>query len=236
MGTAMGQFMPINLKKANAIGLLMLSCGAIAAIAYLCLQPGPDRLTSRRLPQSLQLPGWQPMGRTPLPYPTASERYDVILEAQTYQFEKPSAALSVQVRYIFNTDSSLSAYQQKWNPVRSPHRLLWEYTQQKAGVGYYSLSATTQSTVLETCINPQGQTTVTRGQFLHNRLRYDLNPLRTLGWAMGSNQLLDKRCLWIRLIRQTPSNSPQDALPQQLSQLIETLTPQLTPVLQQSPF
>lgn len=234
------------MPKPNAfrtLGLMALTLGVMATLGKLLVQPQQSQKDFiRPLPQTLQLAGWQPIKGNPLSYNNLSRHYDIVLDAQEYHFYQRSAILSVrltvQLRYVFNTDASLGTFQQKWLVGRSPSDRTSHQTPISTGqfpeLGYYTLSSAPQETILDTCINPQGKSTVTREQFLDNRLQYDLNPTHLLRWAIGQNTLLDKRCIWMRLkLRSTP-NSLYSDLPEPFHQPWTELNPQLISILQQA--
>lgn len=228
----------------RTLGLIALTLGVMATLGRLLVQPQQSQMAPvRPLPERLQLSGWQSTQAKPLSFNNLSRHYDVVLDAQEYPFHQRTKILTVQLRYVFNTDASVGTFQQKWLIGRSPSDYPSGQTSDRTHIstgqfpelGHYILSSVSKETILDTCINPQGKSTVTREQFLDNRLQYDLSPTHLLRWAIGQNSLLDKRCIWMRLKLRSTANSLHSNLSEQVHQLWTELNPKLTSILKQAP-
>ncbi|MCG9893276.1 MAG: hypothetical protein MH252_19665 [Thermosynechococcaceae cyanobacterium MS004] len=230
----------LKAKPLRTVGLMVLTVGVLSSLGKLLVQPQSlQNQSSRQLPQTLQLSGWTGTQRSPLPRSEVSTRYDIVLDAQEYRFRQRSTALTVQLRYVFNTDGSLDTLQEKWVTGRSPVRPTTQTSEQITALGYHALSTAPKETVpekiqettLDTCLNPHGKTTITRRQFLETRLRHDLNPIHLMQWSIGQTPLLNKQCIWMRLILHSTPHRSSSALSEQLYQTLKELYPQLMTTL-----
>ncbi|MCM1981602.1 hypothetical protein [Lyngbya confervoides] len=218
--------------KRSRLGLSLLTVGCFAATVRVLTFPAPALLhSSALLPDALRLASWSRQGGAPLPRVEAKENYDVVIQGRQYHFQRGSTQLTLQVRYLINTDANLAALSRKLE-LDEGDRLgsqPLEQVQHHPQLGWYRrVLQTPEKIVLDTCLNPQGPNTVTPQQFLNNRLVHDLNLPQIGRWLIGTHQALDKRCLWSRLlVRSTSPDGASLPAPDQLIPLWETLNAQI---------
>ncbi len=181
---------------------LLLSgiCVGIAlTIGKLLLDPTTSQrqYTAIPLPQALPLPESQLLESQPIQLPQAeSPKYDQILSGQKYRYIRSGIPIQLELRDVVNTGGNI-------------HKLIQEQLSWKANppkfqdvqtpIGFYRRFTQQGNVYLESCLSPAGHSFVTPAQFRSQLYQHIWQPDRLLGWAIGQNSLLDKRCLWVQL-------------------------------------
>ncbi|WP_264324624.1 hypothetical protein [Romeriopsis navalis] len=208
------------------IGLIGLS----ASLANVLLRPTPKQRATQplSLPTSIAVSQWQfshSEAILPINYP---ERYDRVLSGQRYYYTNAEAnpqsaaapQLTIELRDVTETESDIGLLQSKHLNTDFTSTQAKDATAPK---GIYRLfSDTSQSTKLHTCISPTGQLSVTAEQFQKQRYQEAINVHQISGWLLGRSNLLNDRCLWVR-IRMNPE--PDD--PAQLSKVLQDIQSQV---------
>ncbi|MEL7140590.1 MAG: cyanoexosortase A system-associated protein [Cyanobacteria bacterium J06643_4] len=124
-------------------------------------------------------------------YQDAGSLVGETLSQQRYQYQQGQALLTINIRYLIETNSDLKSIipaQARQSQVkRSPEH------------GFYYLFEYDGNAYLTTCQSQRGPTTVTADQFSRSRMRHDAAASRLLPWLQGKSTLGDQRCLWTQM-------------------------------------
>ncbi|MDJ0705479.1 MAG: cyanoexosortase A system-associated protein [Leptolyngbyaceae cyanobacterium MO_188.B28] len=149
---------------------------------------------------------------------TSKNGKEISIPGRQYRYQQQDWSLTIQMRYFqdpLTRNGEIPLLVQDSTDISSA--TVTEGTiQRQPNTGFYTLFSDSEHAYLSTCINPRGGSTVTRKQFLHNRMIYDLYPDRLWGWILGQHPLQDKRCLWAHL-----SIPLEDASPELLYSVLE---------------
>ena len=161
---------------------------------------GKRSLATFNFPSVVPLPGWQLLESFPLakPLPSPYKFSAIVLSSQKYLYKRDKHQMEIAMQYEASASGELQDYFLRWTSVELPQAKQLQFRQQP-GIGFYSLFVHKGRSHLATCINPQGNSTVTKEQFLANRYTYDFQLQRLLSWLIGESSLPDKRCLWVHL-------------------------------------
>lgn len=124
-----------------------------------------------------------------------------------YQYRNAkNEQIDIQVRYEQYAEGNINRLFMVYDiaPPASTNILIKQTPQGDA----YGLMLYDGRAYLSACINPIGHSTATAEQFAKNKYQYGLDPLRTLGWIAGLNDLIDTRCFWTAI--STPVSSSAD--------------------------
>jgi cyanosortase A-associated protein len=158
----------------------------------------PTQISVSSLPQWQQLEGQALTIKDPTQIQTNT--------AHQYQFQRQGRVLQAQIWYLRYIEGNVSRYVNLYTPITSTLALQPTFQPQ---VGHASVVVSGRRAYLNSCINPQGPSTITESQFAHNRYAHDLNLGRVLMWGLGQQDLLDRRCLFTSLsISLDPPASP----------------------------
>jgi len=203
-----------------AWGLLAL------AVAYMLLVPaaGARSVPPLAFPPQVTLPGWEQVATAPLSEirPEDSRRFDLIRSGQEYQLQRAarganrpvtaaSEALTVQLRYVVGTLGNVDNMMQ--NQEIFPKGGFDDVEMRDApSTGSYRVFHDGDRAYLSACIDPNGRSVATMGEFIANR-RETVTPERLGGWLLGRHPLRDRRCLWAHLFAPLEGQSPQALYP-----------------------
>lgn len=195
--------------------LLGATLGSVVlAVAKITLYPvsGPRGFTPYNFPDSIPLPEWQFVGSQEL---TTTKKSDVLV-GHKYEYIRDNVSLDIEMRYAVLTIADVDAWMRSNGVLKSRADKL--SLQKIDGIGFYGRFTTKDRTYLGSCINPRGQTTVTKDQFRYNRNTVDLQIGRLLLWSIGQLDLQDRRCLLTQMSLPIKANST----PEVAEKLLET--------------
>ncbi|MDZ7957544.1 MAG: cyanoexosortase A system-associated protein [Aulosira sp. DedQUE10] len=200
----------IQLKIKPRIGLLAVTCfGVFFTVAKLVFQNDATIHTVKPLafPATVVLSGnkmWESQALTDTVV-QQSRQYDAVISGRRYRYRYQNIPLDIEMRYVVGTLGNVEGMIYNNTNLKLPMGKIFQTVRQQPGVGYYGLFAYKNQAYLSSCINPQGESTVSTEQFLHNRHIYNLRFRRLLPWLLGEESFFDRRCLWAHL--STPVNN-----------------------------
>ncbi len=213
-------------RLARQSWLLLLCCGAIGGLGNAIFNNHTK--SSLRAPTAFEFPQTVPMPELQLldskQLTPHTFKNGMVANGRQYRYQsnlQPQAstkidkkAIEIEVRYIISDGVTNLPTVDGLLPIFSkvPAAVLVSSTmKQQPNLGYYSLFVEQERAYFSTCINPQGITTVTGGQFHANS---NPNPLsgiaikRLLPWLLGQQTLRDSRCVWTVLSTPIDRASP----------------------------
>lgn len=128
-----------------------------------------------------------------------SKKYDAVIAGRRYRYSYNSIPVDIEMRYVVGTLGNVEGLIINNTTINLPSGKVFKTVRQQLGIGYYGLFTYQNKVYLSSCINPQGDSTVTTEQFLHNRHIYNIRFNRFLPWLLGEQSFLDRRCLWAHL-------------------------------------
>ncbi len=128
-----------------------------------------------------------------------SRKYDTVISGRRYRYRYNSIPLDVEMRYVVGTSGNVEGLIKNNTTINLPSGKVFQTVRQQLGIGYYGLFTYQNKAYLSSCINSQGDSTVTTEQFLHNGYIYNIRFNRLLLWLLGEQSLLERRCLWAHL-------------------------------------
>jgi len=201
--------------KYTRLPLLALTLGGVVLVLVRLLLFPPAAGQTRAefaFPEQVPLPGWQARSAEALPIPEKAQAE--MVSGKRYSYTQGDRALTVEIRYLVNTDPSVRNLLLKYG--KSTPTVAFPTTiQQDESGGFYSLYTDETHAHLTSCINPRGSSTVTEAQFMQNRYALDLRPERALPVLLGRETLRDGRCLWT-MMSAPLQNTPADQVYPQL--------------------
>jgi cyanosortase A-associated protein len=138
-------------------------------------------------------------------------QYDAVIAGRYYRYSQNSIPIDIEMRYIVGTLGNVDGFIDQYANQKISNKQLFQKKNYQPGMGYYSLFVSDNRAYLNSCINPQGESTFTTKQFLHNRNTQDISFHRFLPWLIGKHSLLDRRCLWANLSTPVNNNDYQSA-------------------------
>jgi cyanosortase A-associated protein len=199
-----------------------ISLSLLFTLGKIVLDPvsGKRPFADFKFPEVIPLAGWKLVNSQPSADRASTiAQYNRISTGRQYEYRQNRSVLRVEIRYVLNTDGDvmklLKEQPQEYHLMQQISNLQQSYTTS----GFYSsftISDTTANPTvkqlhLTSCINPRGSSTITSEQFFHNRYIYDLQPKRLFIWALGQENLIDQRCLWLHLSTPIQDNNPDQA-------------------------
>ncbi len=140
------------------------------------------------------LTGWQDVASEPLRSIPPLLAYDELMVAHRYRYQNEDHPLSVEVRYLVDTEGDVDTYARAFTPERASTA-----AERRNTAGSYRLYTVGNQAVLSACVNPRGGSTVSAEQFRTNRKAHDLQPTRLVPWLLNREYLFDNRCLWTQM-------------------------------------
>jgi cyanosortase A-associated protein len=164
------------------------------------------------LPAVASLPGWQLQSSNPSNNPTDSNQNKIepqnslLLSGRSYQFSRKQDALDLEIRYLIETDGDVIKMLKGYKSIFIDESS--SLMRQRSHIGSYILFTDAKQAHLSACINPSGNSSVTRAQFQSDRNNYDLQFSRIMAWLTGQAELRQKHCLWVHLSSPLNHDSP----------------------------
>ncbi len=189
--------------RPQRIRLLALVSGAVWLVTlYALLNPATGRreVGAYNFPDLAPLTGWQPTTTQALndSRKDRTRAFEIVPSGQHYAYAKDGLELAAELRYVIGASGNIGASLRNQTDIPE-HVLQRAEFRHRPGSGDYVLFVHRDRVYLSACINPRGGSTVTEGQFLHNRNAHDLRPARLWLWFTGRESLRDRRCLWTLL-------------------------------------
>lgn len=174
--------------------------GLVLIFAQSVADPTIGKPTAYAFPADIPLTGWQPRISPTAANIQAHTGKQLLSLSKSYRYtQKNSHQLDVNMHYLVGTSGDDQLFIRNYTSIPLDSKQLTPVTRYQQGIGYYKLLRDRSTVHLVACINPQGESTVTRKQFLHNRNTYDLQPSNILLWLTAKSDLRDRRCLWTHL-------------------------------------
>lgn len=173
--------------------------GLISIFAKSAFDPTLGKPTAYAFPAVVPISGWQPQV-SPTPANIQAPQVERSLSStKSYRYTQSNSRLDVNMHYIVGTSGDAQLFMRNYTSIPIDSQPLAPVTRYQKGIGYYQLLSDRSMAHLVACINPQGESTVTRKQFLANRNTYDLQLGNILLWLTAKSDLRDRRCLWTHL-------------------------------------
>lgn len=174
-----------------------LILGMLAETGRALLMPSVSKLTQAQresnsvvLPTDVPLTNWRLFNEKSLK-PGKNQSIGHLYQYRNSQNEQ----IDIQVRYEQSAEGNISRLLMLYG-IAPPASTIITIKQNTQGDSY-GLMLYNERAYLSACINPIGHSTATAEQFAKNKYQYGLEPIRTLGWLAGLNDLIDTRCLWV---------------------------------------
>ncbi len=187
----------------------------------------PVAVPAITFPTKMPLPNWQSTGSQELQERSLKSIKQVVADTSTiapgslpvfmqipvaggrsYQYRQGTRTLQIEARYLSNTQGDvpilLAAHPSGDYLANHPTLTL----QQHPDVGAYGTFTMQGKAYLSSCINPQGEATFTRQQFVRHHLRADLAPKHLWHWLLNQAEIPDRRCVWVYMWMADSLNSP----------------------------
>jgi cyanosortase A-associated protein len=207
----------MNYQRSLQITILTILLGsAVFVLGKSVIDPTiakPDPIP----PKSVSLPQWKFLSTNPILNSTASDPDDTkpqhsrLISGRIYHFSRPQQNLDLEIRYLGETDGDVRKMLKQYKSIFIPNAITTNSSivRYRAGVGSYILFTEAERIHLSTCINPSGNTSVTRNQFESDRNNYDLQFSRIGAWLKGEAKLREQSCLWVNLSMSIKNDSDQ---------------------------
>jgi cyanosortase A-associated protein len=159
------------------------------------------------LPKLASFPEWKFLTTNPILNSTASDPDDTkpqhyrLMSGRIYHFSRPQQNLDLEIRYLGETDGDVRKMLKQYKSILIPNTITKDsfILRQRLGIGSYILFTEAEQIHLSACINPSGNSSVTRNQFESDRNNYDLQFSRIGAWLKGEAELREQSCLWVHL-------------------------------------
>jgi cyanosortase A-associated protein len=169
------------------------------------------------LPKSASLPEWEFRSTNPILNSTASDPDDTkpqhsrLISGRIYHFKQNQQSLDLEIRYLGETDGDVKKILRQYKSIFIPNAITKDSSilHQRDGIGSYIIFTQAERINLSACINPSGNSSVTRNQFESDRNNYDLQFGRILAWLKGEAELREQSCLWVNISSPIKNDSDQ---------------------------
>jgi cyanosortase A-associated protein len=215
----------MKLMMGRSLLLTVLNVSLLLAIAKLLFDPTATQRqpVPVQWPTTLSLPGWHLVNSDAIQdAKLASVRYNRLLSGHHYRYRQHHLTLDIEIRDIGNSNGDVAQLLNEQILTQPPSDLK---VQAHSPVGFYALFGDQQKAELTSCINPNGESTVTLSQFQHNQWQQSFRGDRLWQWAIGQRPLPENRCLWV-LISLSADTPPTQPTYLKLQQTWEMLLPQ----------
>lgn len=174
--------------------------------------PAIGKPTNYNFPAVVPLSGWQIQAVSSVPTTKNTEDNQLLSKNKHYRYTQANKhQLDVNMHYIVGTSGDSQLFIKNYTSIPVDTNQLNLITRHQQNTGFYQLFTYQNRAHLISCINPQGESTVTSEQFFHNRKKYDLQSQNILRWLMAQSDLRDRRCLWSHLSLSLDRVSTKDA-------------------------
>lgn len=133
-----------------------------------------------------------------------------------YQYTYNNLPLDIEMRYMAGTNGDVPASIQNYTLIGLPSSDLTRNIHYLENIGFYTFFLARDRAYLSTCLNPQGESTVTHEQFARNLNASALQPGRIIPWLLGQLDLRDRRCLWVHMSVPLDNNTSPEVARKQL--------------------
>jgi cyanosortase A-associated protein len=173
--------------------------GLLSILGKSVSDPTLGKPTAYNFPTIVPLPGWQT--QTSIPTLTKTTKKEQLFsKSKDYRYsQKKDYQLAVHMQYVVGTSGDAQLFIKNSTDIPVHTNQLAIATRHQDKIGFYQLFTYQNQAHLISCINPQGESTVTKKQFFDNRNTYDLQPKNIGLWLAGQKDLRDRRCLWSHL-------------------------------------
>ncbi len=186
--------------------------GLVLIFAQSVADPTIGKPSAYTFPAAVPLSGWQPqLSSTAASIQVPKDKQLQPLSKSYRYTHNNSDQLDVNMHYVVGTSGDDQLFIRNYTSIALDSKQLAAVTRYQKGIGYYKLLSDRATVHLVACINPQGESTVTRKQFLHNRNTNDLQPSNVLLWLTAKSDLRDRRCLWTHLSMPSNGAATQEA-------------------------
>lgn len=186
----------------GVVGLSLILTAATRAIA-----PAYRSYRPMVFPNVLELPGSIAINTAALTDQIqTSTRYDRVLSGRSYEYTFNGTEIQVELRDLFTTTGDVTHFFETQKELNTDSLEFQDYPSDS---GIYRIFTAHHRTYLSSCIDVNGQATVTPDQFRANRYRDDWKGDRLWRWAIGQASLLDYRCLWVLISTPTDLAQPE---------------------------
>ena len=160
-----------------------------------------------------------------------SESQEKIASVKHYQYIKNNLSISVRVSYVVNTRGNVHQLIATQTDV-AENILNQQRIKKHNSLGFYSLFQDNDYAYLSSCLDSQGNTTVTSQQFSENLNQIKINPSLLGKWLVGKASIRDRRCLWFHLSvpLQSEVNNSHAVLENTWIDLVEWWSPNFPPL------
>lgn len=191
-------------KEKIRISLLAITClGVLCTIGTLILDANAasHQVSNFAFPDNVLLKDGQILDSQLLTDTVVQEpkQYDAAIAGRRYRYRYDSIPLDIEMRYIIGTLGNVESLINKNTTINLPSDKIFQTVRYQEGIGYYGLFVYQNKAYLSSCINPQGNSTVSTKQFFNNRYIYNIRLNRLLPWLLGEQSFLDRRCIWAHL-------------------------------------
>ncbi|MCM1984891.1 cyanoexosortase A system-associated protein [Lyngbya confervoides] len=183
--------MNFKLGLRNSLSILVFF-SSVFVLVKVTVAPATDtqKADPFAFPNQIQLSQWQALpSQRLLTQDIGLSKY---LGGRRYQYQKNGTSLLIELYHFTNSDGEVKQFLK--NKISSPSPLI----QHKKNTGYYGLFTDQKRAYLSACINPSGNSTLTKRQFKQNRNTYD-PAMRLLPWLLGKSNLIENRCMFVLL-------------------------------------
>jgi len=172
--------------------------GLVTILGKSIFDPTLGKPTTYNFPAVVPLSGWQSQVATAST--TKSKDNQLFSKTKYYRYTQgKNYQLDVNMHYVVGTSGNSQLFIKNSTSIPLNTNQLDLITRYQPKIGYYQLFTYQNQAHLISCINSQGESTVTSEQFFHNRNIYDLQPNNILLWLAAQRDLRDRRCLWSHL-------------------------------------
>jgi len=206
----------MNHWKQLRIPLLAVNfAAAVFVLGKSIFEPTIATLTPFDFPPDVSLPQWLSVESKSLKVVNKdTEAGSTFLVGRHYQYLQNNYPLDIEMRYVVRTEGEVNNFIREHPLIQSspPEEELSGKVIHRRGIGFSVLFIHQERAYLSACINPRGESTVTREQFIQNQDIYDTQLTRLLPVLLGRESWRDNRCLWTYMSLPLQENSsPEQA-------------------------
>ena len=190
------------MKQWKQLRLPLLAINFTAAMLVLgksIFEPTVATLTPFDFPPEVSLPQWRLVESQSLEVVNKDgEAGSTFLVGRHYQYLQNNYPLDIEMRYVVRTEGEVNKFIVDHPAIQSspPEDELSGKVIHRQEIGSYLLFVHQERAYLSACINPRGESTVTKEQFRQNQDTYDTQVSRLLPVLLGREYWRDNRCLW----------------------------------------
>lgn len=173
--------------------------GLVLILSKSIYDPTIGKPTNYNFPALVPLAGWQSQADNTATTRSVEDN-QLFSKNKYYRYTQgKNYQLNVNMHYVVGTSGNSQLFIKNYTSIPVDTSQLDLVTRYQHKKGFYQLFTYQNQAHLISCINPQGESTVTSEQFFHNRNLYDLQFKNILRWLAAQSDLRDRRCLWSHL-------------------------------------